>query len=290
MLDNLVHADQLNVIVSLPAGSGLDVHTRLFMKRYDELYGTQTVVHNRPGAEGTIAVNAMQELPKNSLLFPVLGHITGLKEVEYKKIVPVVELSRQPLILIARKNLPVNTWDEFVAYSKKNQLNVGIASRASTVPFVLAFNERNGIEQQFIYYSAGAARGELDVVSGNLDLYWVTPPVMLSVADRVKVLAVTGPAGSVPSIDNTVPNSSDPRIGSHFIHYGVFASADMDPALRQKLTERLGEIASSQWARDTFRARGVIMVGGKQEPFAKLVDSNWRNWQQLMPKYAENKQ
>ena len=51
-----------------------------------------------------------------------------------KDLVPVILIADQPMILIARKDFPVNGLQDFIAYVKKNQARCGPARPASARP------------------------------------------------------------------------------------------------------------------------------------------------------------
>lgn len=280
-------AQSLSVIVSLPPGSGVDIQARTFVKRYDELYGTQSAVANRPGAEGALGVKALLESSTTAVLFPSVGHISNLKEEDFKRLVPLVEISKQPLVLIARKNLPVSNWSEFVEYSKNRKLTMGVGARAGSLAFTVAVNNKNSIDQTFVYYSTGQARGELDVASGVLDLYWVTPPVALTVIDRVKILATSGLPDPNYGLPLDIANGQDPRIGVHYLHYGIFVSAEMNATTRMTIADRMAAIAQSDWAKETFKSKGITPTGTGQVEFGAYVNKEWQQWNKIAPFYKD---
>ena len=73
-------------------------------------------------------------------------------------LVPVILVADQPMILIARKDLPVDGLQDFIAYVKKNQSDVrsGSAGIGSTGYVDCAlFNQAIGVKVQDIPYRGG---------------------------------------------------------------------------------------------------------------------------------------
>ena len=47
----------ITIVVSLAAGSGMDVITRLYAEKLSEAFGKPVIVENKPGAATTLAAN-----------------------------------------------------------------------------------------------------------------------------------------------------------------------------------------------------------------------------------------
>src|SRR6266852_1718329 len=127
----------VTLVVPFAAGGPIDVVARIISPRMSELLGQQLVVDNIPGAGGMVGASRVakaaadgytillgnqgthtysQFLYKNPLYNPVTGFAPSGLVVSNTK------------ILVVRKDLPVNTLAEFVAYAKANQAKMGYGS------------------------------------------------------------------------------------------------------------------------------------------------------------------
>ena len=84
---------------------------------------------------------------------------------------PVALIAEIPLVLVARKSLPANTFEEFVAYAKKNQasMNFGSAGVGSASHLGCVMLQRAmGTTIQHLPYR-GTAPAMQDLIGGRLD-------------------------------------------------------------------------------------------------------------------------
>lgn len=118
---------QLNMIVAFPAGGGSDVIGRLVAKGMGESLGQQIIVENVVGVGGSLGVlKAANATPDGhtvlagsplELIYTPLGVAAAKNKPEDMKMAALV--GHTPIAIAVRKDLPVNTLDEFVAYAKK---------------------------------------------------------------------------------------------------------------------------------------------------------------------------
>jgi tripartite-type tricarboxylate transporter receptor subunit TctC len=120
----------LTMVVPFAAGGPTDVLGRVMAQRIGEILGQQVIVENVGGAGGmTGSARVAQSTPDGYTfgLGTVGTHAQG--QTLYKKPLynavtdfePVGLVSESPRILIARKDLPANTLQEFIAYLKANE-------------------------------------------------------------------------------------------------------------------------------------------------------------------------
>lgn len=117
----------LSMIVAFPAGGGSDVIGRLVAKGMGEALGQQIIVENVVGVGGSLGVlRAANATPDGhtilagsplELIYTPLGVAAAKNKPEDMKMAALV--GHTPIAIAVRKDLPVNTLDEFVAYAKK---------------------------------------------------------------------------------------------------------------------------------------------------------------------------
>jgi tripartite-type tricarboxylate transporter receptor subunit TctC len=127
----------LTMIIPFAAGGPTDVLGRLVAARMSELLGQQVVVENVNGAGGMTGSARVAKADPDGyefVLATVGTHAQGqtlYKHPLYNSVTdftPVILIANVPLVLIARKDLPVANFKEFVAYAKEHQAQMQFGS------------------------------------------------------------------------------------------------------------------------------------------------------------------
>lgn len=170
----------ITVIVPFAAGGPTDSLARVLTARMGEALGQTMIVENVGGAGGTIGVNkAAKATPDGyTILFAHMGtlavNIALYKTLPYdsqKDFEPVGLGGTNPMVLVAKKDLPVKDFKEFEAYVKANQkkaqygmAGIGAASHLGG----LMLNSMMKVEVLEIPYK-GTAPALNDLMSGQFD-------------------------------------------------------------------------------------------------------------------------
>src|SRR5262245_54854500 len=118
-------ARPLTLVVPVPAGGANDVLARMLATPMSEALGQQVVVENTGGAGGmTGASRVAKAAPDGYTILSGSAATHAYNQTLYRRpaynaasdFAPVVLIADQPLILIVRKELPVNSMQEFIAY------------------------------------------------------------------------------------------------------------------------------------------------------------------------------
>ena len=127
----------MTMIIPFAAGGPTDVLGRVIAGRMSEVLGQNVVVENVGGAGGMTGSARVANAPPDGYMF-VLGTVgthaqgqTLYKQPLYNAatdFTPVILIAEVPLVLEARKDLPVNDFKEFVAYAKANQAKMQFGS------------------------------------------------------------------------------------------------------------------------------------------------------------------
>lgn len=287
LIATAVSAQNITAVVAAPVSSGTDIWARVLLKKYDELHGTSSIVINKPGGDGAVGINYYNDLPNNipKLLFPSTGHIVALPEHEFARWTALIEVSKQPFVLICRQNFPANNWKEFLEYARANpgKVNLGTGPRAAAWPLVDSIERRHGVKTNWIVYT-GTSRGDMDVASGQLDCFFNTAGQTFNtgIHTRVKVFAVFG-NDKIPGLDKSIVTGN--VAGESYLHQGAFIHRDMDPEIRHKLHERFTSILRSDWAKEQFSKAGS-RPGESVHDFNKIVNDMHNSWNRLKTQIA----
>src|SRR3954447_4429830 len=127
----------ITLIIPFAAGGPTDVLGRIVAARMGELLGQQIVVENVGGAGGQTGGKRVADARPDGYTIGIgtVGtHAQG--QTLYKRplynsqtdFTPVALLAQVPIVLTARKDLPVKDFKEFVAYAKENQSKMQFGS------------------------------------------------------------------------------------------------------------------------------------------------------------------
>jgi tripartite-type tricarboxylate transporter receptor subunit TctC len=257
----------MTLVVPFAAGGGIDVSARIQAQHMGELLGQTIVVENVGAAAGMVGGQRVMNAPPDGYTF-LIGN-TGTHAYNqglYKKPLynsstdfqPVGLVSESPRILIARKDLPVNNLQEFIAYVKANQAKMQFGSAGvgsgTHLPCVL-LNLTMGVNVTHVPYR-GAGPVMQDLIGGRIDYMCDTiqtgaaqvkqgtvKGIAVMSPKRVPIiaeLATTGEQG-LPGVEATVWNgfflpkgTPDPIVRK--LNKAMSDTVD-DPAIRKKLED-----------------------------------------------------
>jgi tripartite-type tricarboxylate transporter receptor subunit TctC len=149
----------LTLVVPWGAGGGTDVMARIMAPRMSEILGQQVIVENITGAGGMIGSTHVAKAAPDGYTFVFGSRSDAINMTLYKQrtyslrddLAPVVLVADQPTILVARKDLPVNGLQDFIAYVKRNATSVRLGSAGiGATGFVdCAILNGSGVDQQY---------------------------------------------------------------------------------------------------------------------------------------------
>lgn len=171
----------INIIVPLAAGDGGDTTARAMAEMLSKELDTPVLVQNKPGAGGALGVQQAIAAKKDgyTLLFTQNSPLTIRRVLEpaaasydpLRELTPLAITTRTPSVLVVRKEAPFDTFQEMVAYAKKNpgKVRIGNAGPGSAGDLsVQVINSAAGIEALSVPYK-GAAPAMSDVLGGQID-------------------------------------------------------------------------------------------------------------------------
>jgi tripartite-type tricarboxylate transporter receptor subunit TctC len=195
----------IKLIVATTAGSLPDVVARLIGERLAKSMGQPVVIEDRPGALGTIGINAVAKAPPDGytigmISMPVVVHHSLVAHVPYNTesdLAPVAMICWNYQILSIRSDLPVHSVAELIALAKTQPGALKYSSPGNATPGHLGmklFERRAGIELVHVPYQGGPA-AVTALLRGDVDLYLAG---MLTIAPHVRSGAVRALATFAP--------------------------------------------------------------------------------------------
>src|SRR6202011_5877463 len=170
----------LTMINPFAAGGPNDVLARLFAQRMGEILGQPIVIENIGGAGGMTGADRVAKAAPDGYTF-LQGTVgtqaqnqTLFKKPAYNAttdFAPVALMVEAPLVLVARKDMPVKDMKEFVAYAKANKDKMQFASAGTRSAIHLGcalMNMVTGLDVVHVPYR-GANPAMQDLMSGRVD-------------------------------------------------------------------------------------------------------------------------
>jgi tripartite-type tricarboxylate transporter receptor subunit TctC len=171
----------VSMVVPFAAGGGTDVLGRIIGRRLGEVLGQQVVIENVGGAGGMVGSARVAKATPDGYQFVLGSRADAINQTLYKTplynlrtdLAPVVLVADQPTVLVARKDLPVENLQEFIAYAKKNQatMQFGSAGAGSTGHVDCALlNATIGVDIAHVPYRGGGPAMQ-DLIAGRFDYF-----------------------------------------------------------------------------------------------------------------------
>jgi tripartite-type tricarboxylate transporter receptor subunit TctC len=193
----------VKILVPFVAGGTSDIVARAVAQKLTEA-GYTTLVENRPGANGSIAAEALAKSPPDGYTIMVgsigtyainMGLYKNPKYDTLKDFDAITVVVRTPNVLVTAPNFPPKSVKELVDFAKRNPGKVSYGSSGSGSSDHLSaelFKQQTGTFGVHIPYRGGAA-AQTDLMAGNIEASFqnfgtVVPYIK---AGKMRALAVT---------------------------------------------------------------------------------------------------
>jgi tripartite-type tricarboxylate transporter receptor subunit TctC len=283
----------VRMIVPFAAGGSTDVAARLVAENLSRALGQQVIVENRPGANGNIGTEAVaKSAPDGYTLLVTPEAVTSnphVYKVNYdalKEFTPVIQLSRQPVVLAVHPSLGVSTLAELVALAKREPgQRYGTGSGVGSGQHMVTqwFAQIAGIQLEQVAYRGGG-QAINDLIAGHVKIGTLgsTPLIPHYKAGTLKLLAQTTAARSSTLPD--VPTFQEAGIrGLVFDQWlGVLAPAGTSPAIIARLNSQIGKALEEPAIRNNFLQSAQDPVGGTADAFGQLMRNDFAKFEKLV--------
>jgi len=284
----------IKLIVPTTAGSGPDLVARLVGERLAVSLGQPIVVENRPGAMGTIGLNAVAKAPPDGYTFGILTTAflaapSLIAQMPYdtgRDLSPVAVVTSGFQNLNIRSSLPVYSVAELVSEARAKPGVLKYSSQGNGTPAHLLmklFEQQMGAELVHVPYNGGAP-ATLALLRGDVD---VCIAGMVTMAPHIKSGAVRALATLAPRRSASHPElPTMAELGYPELQLsgwlGVVAPAGTPPEVIERLSKELADIMAQP------RMKGLLgqwdMEAAKIGPleFTRLIHHELQRWGQLV--------
>jgi tripartite-type tricarboxylate transporter receptor subunit TctC len=284
----------ITMVIPFAAGGPTDVLGRVVADRMSQLLGQQVVVENVGGAGGMTGVQRVAQSPPDGYTI-ALGTVGthAQNQTLYKRplynaasdFTPVALMAQVPLVLIARKDLPVNNLQEFIAYTKANQskMSFGSAGAGSATHLgCVLLNAAMGVDIQHVPYR-GTGPAMQDLAAGRIDYLCeiVTTALPQIQGGTVKPIAMLSLDRS-PVLPNlpTANESGLPKFEAYTWN-AIFLPKGAPREIVNKLHDAIAETMKTPTVKDRLEGLGVMIVPPEKdtpEYLDQFVKSEIEKW------------
>ncbi|MGO9121748.1 MAG: tripartite tricarboxylate transporter substrate binding protein [Desulfomonilaceae bacterium] len=191
---------EIQIIVPWAAGGATDLIFRALAVPSEKYLGKAVIVVNRPGGGGAVGyTEGAQAPPDGHTIVSAITPLTILPhEVKtifsYKSFDPIINVSTDPSMFLARPDAPWKDLKEFINYAKQNPnvVTVGNSGAGGGVHLVaLAFEKAAGVKFNHIPFPGGGP-SVTALLGGHINMVSVSPPEGISQvqAGKLKILAL----------------------------------------------------------------------------------------------------
>jgi tripartite-type tricarboxylate transporter receptor subunit TctC len=281
----------VRVVVAFAPGGSLDFVTRIVSERLSQDLGQQFVVENRAGANGNVGAEYVARQPADG--YTVLAsadalvssaHVYKLGYDALKDLTPVVQFTRQPLVLAVHPSLGVSSLAELIAEAKKNPgLGYATSGSGSGQHMVGEWLARlAGIKLTHVPYKGGG-QAITDLVGGQVKIGSLgsTPVMPHYKAGRLKIIAQTT-AKRAPSLPE-VPTYQEQGLAIELDQWlGFLAPAGTPADVVRRVNEAAARALAVPAVQERLAPQGLEVATGSPEEFAALYKSDYDKYARLV--------
>jgi tripartite-type tricarboxylate transporter receptor subunit TctC len=286
----------VRIVVTVPAGGGVDSVTRIFADKLQRRFGQGFVIENQGGAGGNVAASTVfAAAPDGYTLMssqpaPLTTNVALYKKLNFDPAAfePVVIMSRFPNVLLVRKDFPAKTAQEFIAYAKAHPgtLNYGSQGVGTTSHLTTElFMSLTGTKMVHVPYK-GTAPALNDLIAGHVDLIFMelSSAVRLHQSGNARILAVATDKrlAALPDIPTMIEVGVPDFVSDT---WNALSAPPRTPiAIVNKLNQAVNEIIEAPETKKQFEELSLLPAGGSPTDMAKFVKAETQRWTEVIHK------
>jgi tripartite-type tricarboxylate transporter receptor subunit TctC len=285
----------VQIIVPFPAGGATDTLGRVAAEQLQRRLDQSFVVHNRPGATGTIggAAAARAQPDGYTLMFSSLGtyviapHLIPSTSYDALKDFDYITMAVQTAnVLVAPPNKPVHTVADVIAELKAKPGQISFANSgygASDHLSAEVFLQQTNTDGMHVAYKGGAPAIN-DLMGAQVDYSFqnvnsVLPHIR---AGKLRAIAVTGEKRSAVLPD--IPTLAEAGVPNAVIYswQGLSAPKGLPADVKAKLAETVIASFKDPEVARKLEDQGLEIVANTPEEFTEFQAREFQRWKDLI--------
>ncbi|HSV77758.1 MAG TPA: tripartite tricarboxylate transporter substrate binding protein [Ramlibacter sp.] len=287
----------MTIVVPFAAGSAFDNVARVLADGIRRKYGNTVVVENKVGASGGIGQNFVAKAAPDGYTFivstpgPAANNMLTFRSLPYN---PMTDFSfvgmvlRDPIVMAVRRDMPVNSFREFLAHAKANpgKITMGNPGHGSTAHMTqMALQDLARIDLNIIPYKTPTQVMQ-DLIGQQIDAGMALVGNLMPAirAGHLKPLVTFGDKRDpqLPNVPTLVEQgynfSSQPWAG-------VQGPKGIPREIIVEMNRTINEILRQKENVDKLAAGGVTAATSTPEEFEQIVRAEITKWRPVVTKY-----
>jgi tripartite-type tricarboxylate transporter receptor subunit TctC len=263
----------VTMVVPFAAGSSSDTAGRILAIGLSEALGQQVIIENIGGGGGMTGTARVAKAVPDGYQF-VFASVDSMAIVPTMHKQPLYDsvtdftaaglVVDQPIVLITRKDLPVNTLQEFVAYAKANQgkMQFGSSGVGSGSHFSCAkLNAALEIEPTHVPYR-GSGLAMQDLIAGRIDYFCAFGAAAMGPLEAGTAKAMALLTSERSALFPTLLTSKEQGIAGveSYVWTAFFFPKDTPDAIVQKLYDATARTLNSPITVERLKKAGVAPI------------------------------
>jgi tripartite-type tricarboxylate transporter receptor subunit TctC len=282
----------VRIVVAFSPGGSTDIVVRAMSDRLAQELGQPVVVENRAGANGNVAAEFVAKQPADGYTvlatadaLPASAHLYKLAFDPMKDFTPVIQLTRQPIVLAVHPSTGATTLAELIALARaKPGLGYATSGAGSGQHMVGEWVAKlAGVQLTHIPYKGGG-QAIVDLVGGQVLIGSLgsTPVIPHHKAGKLRILAQST-ATRAPSLPD-IPTYEQAGLKGLVLDQwlGLLVPAGTPPEAVRRLNAEVDKALALPAMRERFAQAALEGVGGSPEQFAKLYREDFEKYGRLV--------
>ena len=283
----------VRIVNPFSPGGSLDLVARLLAKHMSAELGQSVLVDNRPGAGGTIGVEAVAKAPADGYTLLIVQSSITINPTLQPKIpydpikdfAPISKVADYMFFLVAHPSLPVRSVKQLIALDKArpgqlNYASVGVGSGTHLASEL--FNYMAGTKIVHVPYK-GTGQALPDLIGGHVAIMFGSTSFVPHVkSGKLVALGVTGAARS-PALPE-VPTIAEAALPGFEVTAwnALFAPAGTPEPIIKRLNALVRDGLAQPDARAAMGKQGLDATPSTQAELARLVRTELDKWAKVI--------
>ncbi|MBC7380364.1 MAG: tripartite tricarboxylate transporter substrate binding protein [Burkholderiaceae bacterium] len=285
----------IKLVSPFPPGGPTDVMARLIGGQMARALGQPVIIENRAGAAGAIGADYVAKSAPDgyTVCYCTTGPLVTLPLMDSRlpyqparDLLPVSQVNRLELVLIARNGLEAQNIPELVTLAKARPGRITYAIPGMGGPNHLAvelLKTMASIDLLPVPFKGDQA-ALTDLMGGHVDLFLgsVQSAAPLVAAGRLKAIAVTGAQRSpmLPGVPTIAESGYPAYEASTFA--GIHVPPGTPPAIVAKLQKAAIAAAQDATVRERMLTEGMVAVGNTAPEYTQYIAGETTKWEKTM--------
>jgi tripartite-type tricarboxylate transporter receptor subunit TctC len=274
----------VRVIVPFPAGGVTDIGARLVSQKLAEALGQPAVIENRPGASGTLGVDAVTKaVPDGYTILITTGDFITVPSLmpattydPYKDLIPVTRIATAPLLLLTNPGSGLGSVQEVIAKAKAEPGAVTFSTPGTGTINQMAAEWlalEAGIRLLHVPYRGGAGLAN-GLAAGDTALGVTTLTSVKGLVDDGKIKVLAQLTRERAAFLAQWPTMTDVGLNVDAgLTLSLYVPANTPSAIVSRLDAEMLQILKDEALRKRFNDMGMDVTPISQAAFAERIRS-----------------